>query len=500
MAQTNDPLLDLDDIQGDILQGLQKNSENFIFFKIQDAQAFKNAMKANVIGRITTALLVREREEINQRREQQNEPPVDHWLGLNLSFTKDGLTQLLGTNRPQLDPSFERGAADPATISALNDPATSTWVKKFLSDRIDGVFFITGPDKPFVESHSSELLKSLGNSISVVYSEIGNVRPDAERGHEHFGFRDGVSQPGIRGLTPRSNPTAEPDQGLPGQDLIWPGQFVFGYPGQDPNDPIEPGPPPATPAPWLNNGAYMVFRRLEQKVPEFRAFVAQQAGALGMDSELLASRMVGRWRSGAPLELTPLQDDTGLGPDATRNNNFVFGNDPFQRACPYAAHIRKTNPRDDIVINGKVNKAVVQIRRIIRAGIPFGPEVGPGETDTTESRGLMFVCYQTSIPNQFEFVQSKWANNPGFVFGKVRPVGGGGGSVSTGPSNTAGPGIELIIGQAVAGGDRMMDEPVPNYPTGDRRSTLDALHQFVVPTAAAYFFVPSITAVRTVLT
>jgi deferrochelatase/peroxidase EfeB len=128
--------------------------------------------------------------------------------------------------------------------------------------------------------------------------------------------------------------------------------------------------------------------------------------------------VVGRWRSGAPLELTPLQDDTGLGPDTTRNNNFVFGNDPFQRACPYAAHIRKTNPRDDIVINGKVNKAAVQIRRIIRAGIPFGPEVGPGETTTTERRGLMFVCYQTSILNQFEFVQSKWANNPGLCLAR----------------------------------------------------------------------------------
>jgi Dyp-type peroxidase family len=500
MAQTNDPVLDLDDIQGDVLQGLQKNSENFIFFKIQDVQAFKNALKANVIGRITTALVVRQREEINQRRKQQNEPPIDEWLGLNLSFTKEGLTQLLGTNRPQLDRSFERGAADPATISALNDPATSTWVKKFQSDRIDGVFFVTGPDKAFVESHSNQLLNVLGNSISVVYSEIGNVRPDAQRGHEHFGFRDGVSQPGIRGLTPRSNPTAEPDQGLPGQDLIWPGQFVFGYSAQDPNDPIKPTPPPTTPAPWLNNGAYMVFRRLEQRVPEFSRFVVQQAAALGMDSELLASRIVGRWRSGAPLELAPLQDDTGLGPDATGNNNFIFGNDPFQRACPYAAHIRKANPRDDIVVNGKVNKAAVQIRRIIRAGIPFGPEVGSGETTTTESRGLMFVCYQTSILNQFEFVQSKWANNPGFVFGKVRPAGGGGGPVTTGPSNVAGPGIELIIGQAAGASDRMMDEPVSNYPVGDKRSTLEAPHQFVILTAAAYFFVPSITAIRTVLT
>ena len=253
-------------------------------------------------------------------------------------------------------------------------------------------------------------------------------------------------------------------------------------------------------APWLTNGSYMVFRRfrrLEQKVPEFRAFVEQQAAALGMDSELLASRLVGRWRSGVPTELTPLQDDTALGPDKMRNNNFAFGDDPFQRACPYAAHIRKTNPRDDIVISGKVNKALVQIRRIIRAGIPFGPEVGPTETVTSQSRGLMFVCYQTSISEQFEFVQSKWANNPGFVFGKKRPPQRGGGDVTVGAIR--GPGFDPIIGQAEGGGERVMDEPIPNYPTGNQSSTLDAPQQFVILTAAGYFFVPSITALRMVL-
>jgi Dyp-type peroxidase family len=513
MAQTNDPLLRLDDIQGDVLQGLQKNSENFVFFKIQDALAFKNAMKAHVIGRITTALLVREREQINQRRKKHNEPPTDKWFGLNVSFTKDGLTQLLGASRPKLnvqkpgfippsppgppDDHFELGAADTATINLLNDPPTSQWVPKFASDRIDGVFLVTGPNQKFVEDHSQELLNILGNSIKVVYSEIGNVRPDAEKGHEHFGFLDGVSQPGIRGLTPRENPTIAPDQGLPGQDLIWPGEFVFGYPGQDANNATAQGPQPSISVPWATNGSFMVFRRLEQKVPEFHTFVAKQSDSLGMDSELLATRMVGRWRSGAPAELTPLQDDTSLGPDKTRNNNFAFSDDPFQRACPYAAHIRKTNPRDDFP-NG--NKAAVGVHRIIRAGIPFGPEVDPAEATTTQSRGLMFVCYQTSIRNQFEFLQHNWANTPGFIFGKKRPAGGGGGDVTTGPNNTPGPGFDLIIGQAAGGGDRMMDEPVPNYPTGDKRSTLDAPHQFVVLTAGAYFFVPSITALRTVLT
>jgi len=45
-----------------------------------------------------------------------------------------------------------------------------------------------------------------------------------------------------------------------------------------------------------------------------------------------------------------------------------------------------------------------------------------------------------------------------------------------------------------------MDEPVPNYPVGNRRSTLEMPRQFVVLTAAGYFFMPSISALRTVLT
>jgi Dyp-type peroxidase family len=195
--------------------------------------------------------------------------------------------------------------------------------------------------------------------------------------------------------------------------------------------------------------------------------------------------MFGRWKSGAPLERAPLYDKPALGDDEKRNNDFEFGDDPEQRKCPYAAHIRKVYPRDDTG-----NEAEVQRHRIIRAGIPFGPEVEPGETTTRHSRGLMFVCYQTSIERQFEFIQRSYANNPNFVGGKVRP--GGGAPVK--------PGFDPIIGQAAGNGPREMDEPYPNYPAGSRRTTLDIPDQFVTLTAAAYFFVPSITALRTVLT
>ena len=483
MPQNDDPVLDLHEIQGDVLVGLQKNFENFIFFKIVDVPAFKAAMRRHVIGQITTTLQAHERELANHRRKRLGDK-IEHWLGLNVSFTKDGLTTLLGSGRARLGASFEDGAE--AASVALNDPSPSTWV--FRPDRIDGVFFVTGPDETFVTHHSKTLLDHLSHSVEVVYQQMGNVRPGAAKRHEHFGFLDGVSQPGIRGLTERSNPELEPNQGLLGQDLIWPGEFVFGYPGQHPNDPIEQGPPPAAPeVSWIKNGSLMVFRRLEQKVPEFNTFIREQAEALGMDSELLASRMVGRWRSGAPLLLAPLQDNIALGKDPALNNHFEYSRDPLQRACPYAAHIRKTNPRDD----PNRNKAEVQRHRIIRAGIPFGPEVRPDEATATArsvSRGLMFVCYQTSIHQQFEFIQSKGANNVEFVGHKTRPPGRGRGAVT--------PGFDPIIGQADARLPRSMDEPVANYPAGNTSSTLNMPHPWVVLTAAAYFFVPSITALR----
>ena len=95
----NDPVFHLADIQGDIVEGLQKNSENFIFFKIQDTTAFKNAMRPHVIPRITTAAVVHEREVISQLRQACKAPMMERWLGLNISCTKDGLTQLLGASR-----------------------------------------------------------------------------------------------------------------------------------------------------------------------------------------------------------------------------------------------------------------------------------------------------------------------------------------------------------------------------------------------------------------
>lgn len=151
---------------------------------------------------------------------------------------------------------------------------------------------------------------------------------------------------------------------------------------------------------WTRDGTFMAFRKLQQKVPEFNKWLLDNApprvpsGAsltLQQRADLLGARMVGRWRSGAPTDLAPVTDDPALGADPQRNNNFDFTH-PFkliatdQSECPFSAHIRKTNPRADLLNADIINHA-------IRAGTPYGPEVSAAEnatSTTTQDRGLAF--------------------------------------------------------------------------------------------------------------
>ena len=198
--------------------------------------------------------------------------------------------------------------------------------------------------------------------------------------------------------------------------MIAPGIILLGREG----DPI------ATRPEWAKDGSFLCFRMLAQRVPEFDAFLSANAIRINdpsapaeLGKELLGARMVGRWKSGklqfyvnlvnanpvqgAPADLAPLQDDPALGADPQRNNNFDFSNDgdPPSR-CPFAAHVRKTNPRTDLPPTG------LNPHRIIRRGIAFGEEVTDEEkqTQTTQqNRGLLFVCYQSSLANGFQFIQ-----------------------------------------------------------------------------------------------
>lgn len=441
--------LDLPEIQGDVLIGLKKNAEVFVFFEITDVARFRSEL-GTIFQDITFSDRMKAIEEAKQAG------PIPFFLGLNVAFTASGL-QKVGLNVAGLEPEFMNGAA--AARGRLAD-GMNNWLPAY-HDTIDAALLVTGVDPTTAANQADALINALRHSIRVVRQEPGLVRAGAQKGHEHFGFEDGISQPGVLGLTA---PGAKPDQGLPGQDLVKAGEFVFGYES-------ETAAAPAVPQPWMRNGSYLVFRRLRQHVDAFHAYVASQVAASGLGSaDRLGAHLIGRWASGAPTALAPAADDPGMAQDPTRNNDFEFGGeDPNGAKCPFVGHIRKMYPRDDFG-PGPLHEEP-EHRRIIRAGIPFG-------RDADADKGLLFACYQTSIADKFEFLQTTWANSPNFMFGKTD---------STGAATT--PGLDITIGQ---GGPRTST-------VNDPQRVLADAPVFVENTGAVYLFSPSRTTLQQIV-
>ena len=488
--------LDLGDIQGDVLYGLQKEFELFVGFAIQDVARFKTFLSSLAIT--TSRDVKRASIRIAAYKANGGTGHLDI-RGTNIAFTIDGLHKLGVTGLAGIgDAAFKEGLAKRSTL--LNDPtsgdsAVANWLVGNGVGPLDGMVLLTGKDEPTVSRMLTDLNDIAGNSWVPFFVGHGKTRPDPHRGHEHFGFLDGVSQPAVRGRIDHYFPhekffdpnrvAANPGQGLPGADLHWPGAFVFGYQSQEATSVDTPGPIADGGLPWMKNGSFMVYRRLEQLVPEFDAEMNKGAQAAEMDADQYAARLVGRFKSGWPISKGSA-GNPGSGDDEMKNNDFEFGSDdPDGAKCPFAAHIRKSYPRNDLTRAGSTeeeSEADIQTRRIRRAGIPFGPEVESAEKmskTTHHSRGLMFVCYQTSIVDQFEFVTRNWVNNPDFAV----PLTG----------------EDPIIGQSAAA-NRERDVrygPTPPVGSADLRVKLPA--DFVRPTGGGYFFVPSITAIATVL-
>lgn len=64
---------------------------------------------------------------------------------------------------------------------------------------------------------------------------------------------------------------------------------------------------------------------------------------------------------GAPMDRDPVMDNLIDAADINKVNNFDYSDDPDQIRCPFAAHLRKMNPRNSAI----PSLEVVQTRRII---------------------------------------------------------------------------------------------------------------------------------------
>jgi Dyp-type peroxidase family len=286
------------------------------------------------------------------------------------------------------------------------------------------------------------------SGVTAIWRQDCHVLPD-ER--EPFGFKDGISHPAIEGSgIPGTNPHEQP---------LKPGEFVLGYP-----DEISEQPQIPQPEILGRNGSYVVFRKLHQRVAVFRQYLKANA-ANAQAEELLAAKMMGRWRSGAPLALCPMHDNPQIGTDARRNNDFLFKtDDAIGYKTPPASHIRRMNPRDADVAG------LVRIHRMIRRGTSYGPVLPEGvvEEDGVD-RGLMFAFVGAHLGRQFEFVQSEWMNDSTFF----------GGTSGKDPIAGAGDGTGTF--------------DVPRRPV---RMRLQGLHRFVITRGGEYCFLPGLRALR----
>ncbi|THV05906.1 Dyp-type peroxidase [Dendrothele bispora CBS 962.96] len=457
--------LDLNNIQGDILVGIPKKTQTYFFFEIQgDPSLFRKAL-VDIVPLIKNASQAQKDRDAIKEHKHKGDGTLLHMTGTQIAFSHAGLEKVCNTD-PSADPFIEGQFKDAKNIGdAGTDSGTKfvpAWDPAFGDANIDGVIFVGGDSHQSVNHELQKIKLILGPSVKEAIHIRGDTRPGKESGHEHFGFLDGISNPTITGFNDKNAP--------PGPKAVNASVLLT---GQDSKS-----------SPVFVDGSFLAFRYLFQLVPEFNQFLKENP--IKGDSELLGARMVGRWKSGAPIDLTPTHDNPELGKDPKRNNNFFYSGElkkGDQTRCPYSAHTRKTNPRADFTEHDRED--ALNERRIMRRGIQFGPEVTEEEAKHHRSlhgRGLLFVCYQSDLTKGFQFIQQSWANAPDFldlaVDSNLKKIE---------------PGLDSIIGQnadqarGVVGTD-------PAKPDGSI-----SIPRFIVPRGGEYFFSPSISALRDVI-
>ena len=432
-------MLELDDIQHFLLHRPRARAARYGFLTFREpaqARAYLNS----VIDFVGTGAAVAGTTKVDSR-----------WV--TIGFTWNGL-RALGVDEASLatfPEEFRQGMAARAEVlgdTGANHP--DHWVGGLASPDLHAIVILFASDaaerERCVREHQKHVAPFPGvQALSYLDME---ATPPLEYAHDHFGYRDRISQPVVEGLG--EEPT--PGTGAP----LKPGEFFLGYPD-------EAGLTPPLPQPEIlsRNGSYLAYRQLQEHVGAFRDFLRQH-GETPEGQELIAAKLMGRWRNGAPLVLAPEKDDPALGADPQRNNDFNYKEmDPLGFAAPLGSHIRRMNPRDTAP---NMNR-----RRMIRRGGTYGPALPEGAPEDGVERGIAAFVGCASLIRQFEFAQNVWINDPNF--------------------HELGNEHDPIIGTQ----DGTMEFKIPKRPV---RKKITGLPAFTTVRGGAYFFLPGIRALK----
>ncbi len=432
-------MLEFDDIQHILLTRAPALTGRYEFLSFRSPSGGR-AWLAGIKDKVHSAESMRASVDLDKR-----------WV--SVAFTWNGL-RALGVSETALasfPEEFRQGmAARAQMLGDVDANHPDHWVGGLSSPDLHAIVILFARDAAARErcrgEHEVHVARCEG--VEVLSSLDLEATPPFDHAHDHFGYRDRLSQPVIEG----SGDEPTPGSGHP----LKAGEFILGYPDEN-------GPAVQQPEPEIlsRNGSFMAYRRMEEHVGAFRDFLKEH-GQTGEAQELVAAKLMGRWRSGAPLVLAPENDDPVLGADPLRNNNFNFKQqDPLGYAVPLGAHIRRMNPRDT---GANMNR-----RRMIRRGATYGPPLPEGAPEDGVDRGIAAFVICASLVRQFEFAQNVWVNDRNFhELGNER---------------------DPIIGNQ----DGTLEFKMPRRPI---RKKITGLPAFTTVRGGAYFFLPGINALE----
>lgn len=387
------------DLQGNILKGHGRDYSVHLFleFKTEQTEVIKQWIENFAKSYVKSA------------KQQSDESVRYRNTGISGGLFANFLLSCKGYEALDIPPflipgnqPFRLGMKNRDVNAMLGDPKVETWESGF-QKQLHALIILADDDCESLSQVVNKIIQELAEIAELVHRDDGFIlRNEAGQIIEHFGFVDGVSQPLY--LKQDIIQAQKQDADFSKWD---PRASLEGVLTKDPNGKTED-----------SYGSYLVYRKLEQNVKKFRENQQKLAEKLALNEELTGALMMGRFYDGTPVTNWDSPQENHP------HNNFDYENDNAATKCPFHAHVRKMNPRSD---TGKVVSSpgldeslrVERKHRIARRGVSYG------SSDLTHApekdSGLLFLCFQADIENQFNFMQTRWANAANFVQANVGP-------------------------------------------------------------------------------
>jgi len=482
-ATTNPPVAgpELDDIQGLIVRGYTHPCSVHMLFKFNAGSTGKPPVAGAISGFF--------KELMPYLQNAADWGALKPEMMLNIGLTAGGIAIVrpdLNVQQSAFSASFKGGPWDVnhAQLSLFDSgesAPTEWWNKKFANEDVHCVVHAyamnPGAQNKIVAIITAAAAGSKGmvTELKPLISETGRLEqyPLIPSDYIHFRYRDSIDEPALK-----PDPTSTDQQDL--------SNFLIGY--STAPSPI-PGPQSGPEAVFARNGCYNAFRILYQDTQLFYDFLEEQAKLIapqigkppGFAAEWLAAKMCGRWRNGSPLTLSPDE------PKQETAHSTVFGykkdDDMKGLKCPFSAHTRVANPRDEGVdVPGATGDPKLDIPHVIRRGMAYG---APLSVDPKADRGLigLFLCGDLSL--QFETLYA-WMNLNNFsaVFDPAEDT----------------PQDPLVANRFKPSRQDTIDHtftiPMENGKNIVVKDAQGVLPQFVVTRGTAYFLLPSVSSLK----